>query len=224
VHWAAYTAVDKAETNQDICHRVNVEGTSHVAQAAKYLDAKMIYISTDYVFDGQGNSPFEVDAPINPQNVYGLTKAQGEVVVRSLLEKYFIVRISWVFGINGNNFVKTMLRLGTEKDSLNVVNDQVGSPTYTDDLAPLLCDMLVTERYGSYHATNEGFCSWYEFATYIMAQANLACTVKPSTTKEYSTPAKRPLNSRLSKDSLDRGGLLRLPLWQDSIDRFITLV
>lgn len=224
VHCAAYTAVDKAETNQDICRKVNVDGTRHVAQAAKYLGAKMIYISTDYVFDGQGASPFEVDASINPQNVYGTTKAQGEEAVRSLLEKYFIVRISWAFGINGNNFVKTMLRLGAEKDSLNVVNDQIGSPTYTDDLAPLLCDMLETERYGTYHATNEGYCSWYEFATYIMAQANLTCQIKPIPTREYPTPAKRPLNSRLSKTSLDAAGFLRLPPWHDSVRRFLALI
>ncbi len=224
VHCAAYTAVDKAESIQDICHKVNADGTRHVAEAAKYLHAKMIYISTDYVFDGQGNSPFEVETPINPQNVYGITKAQGEEIVRSLLEKLFIVRISWVFGINGNNFVKTMLRLGAEKDTLNVVNDQVGSPTYTDDLAPLLCDMLVTERYGTYHATNEGYCSWYEFALFIMAQAHLACQINPIPTSEYPTQAKRPLNSRLSKESLDKAGFLRLPPWQDSVKRFLKLI
>jgi dTDP-4-dehydrorhamnose reductase len=222
VHCAAYTAVDKAETNKDTCHKVNVDGTRHVAEAAKYLNAKMIYISTDYVFDGQGNTPFEVNDPIKPQNVYGITKAQGEEVVRSLLDKYFIVRISWAFGINGNNFIKAMLKLGAEKDSLSVVNDQIGSPTYTDDLAPLLFNMLETEQYGTYHATNEGFCSRFDFAAYIMAQAKLACELHPVTTQEYPTPAKRPLNSRLSKESLDKAGFLRLPPWQDSVRRFLT--
>jgi dTDP-4-dehydrorhamnose reductase len=222
VHCAAYTAVDKAETNKDTCHKVNVDGTRHVAEAAKYLNAKMIYISTDYVFDGQGNTPFEVNDPIKPQNVYGITKAQGEEAVRSLLEKYFIVRISWAFGINGNNFIKAMLKLGAEKDSLSVVNDQIGSPTYTDDLAPLLFNMLETEQYGTYHATNEGFCSRFDFAAYIMAQAKLACELRPVTTQEYPTPAKRPLNSRLSKESLDKAGFLRLPPWQDSVRRFLT--
>jgi dTDP-4-dehydrorhamnose reductase len=223
VHCAAYTAVDKAESNQDICRRVNVDGTRHVALAAKHLNAKMIYISTDYVFNGQGILPFEVDAPIDPQNVYGLTKAQGEAEVRAILNKFFIVRISWVFGINGNNFIKTMMRLGAEKDSLNVVNDQIGSPTYTDDLAPLLCDMLQTECYGIYHATNEGYCSWYEFAKLIMSEAKLSCKVNPITTQEYPTPAKRPLNSRLSKKSLDASGFNRLPIWQEAVRRYLLL-
>lgn len=223
VHCAAYTAVDKAETNQEVCRRVNLDGTRHVALAAKHLNAKMIYISTDYVFNGQGTLPFEVDAPIDPQNVYGITKALGEAEVRAILDKFFIVRISWAFGANGNNFIKTVMRLGVEKDSVNVVNDQIGSPTYTEDLAPLLCDMLQTERYGTYHATNEGYCSWYEFAKLIMSEAKLTCKVNPITTHEYPTPAKRPFNSRLSKESLDKAGFHRLPAWQDAVKRYIAL-
>ncbi len=224
VHCAAYTAVDKAEANREICQRVNVDGTRHVALAARELGAKMVYISTDYVFDGQGETPFEVDAPLRPGNVYGLTKAQGEEEVRALLSRHFIVRISWVFGVNGNNFVKTMVRLGREKESLNVVDDQIGSPTYTQDLAPLLCDMIATERYGTYHATNEGVCSWYEFACFIMEKAQLPCKVNPISTRDYPAPAKRPLNSRLSKKSLDEAGFSRLPSWQDAAERYLAVL
>ena len=224
VHCAAYTAVDRAETNQEICQKVNVDGTRNVAMAAKHLNAKMIYISTDYVFNGQGTLPFEVNSTIDPQNVYGITKAQGEVVVRAILNKLFIVRISWVFGINGSNFIKTMLRLGADREVLNVVNDQVGSPTYTDDLASFLCDLLETERYGVYHATNEGYCSWYEFAKLIMAEANLPCKINPIATKDYPTPAKRPLNSRLSKACLIENGFQQLPPWQDAVIRYIAQV
>ena len=211
VHCAAYTAVDRAETNQEICYKVNVDGTRNVAMAAKQINAKMIYISTDYVFNGQGTLPFEVNTTIDPQNVYGFTKAQGEAVVRAIHNKFFIVRISWAFGINGNNFIKTMLRLGAEREVLNVVNDQVGSPSYTDDLAPLLCDFLETERFGIYHATNEGYCSWYELAKHIMAEANLSCKINPIATKDYPTPAKRPLNSKLSKACLDENGFQLSP-------------
>lgn len=221
VHCAAYTAVDKAETNQEICRKINVDGTRHVALAAKHLNAKMVYISTDYIFNGQGSLPFETIDPIDPQNVYGFTKAQGETEVSAILSKFFIVRISWVFGVNGNNFIKTMMRLGAERESLTVVNDQIGSPTYTDDLAPLLCDMLETECYGIYHATNEGYCSWYEFAKLIMDEAKLSCQLNPITTQEYPTPAKRPFNSKLSKESLDVAGFKRLPAWQDAVKRYI---
>ena len=224
VHCAAYTAVDKAESNPDICRKVNVDGTRHVALAAKHLDAKMVYISTDYVFDGNGELPFEVDAPIAPQNEYGITKAQGEAEVQALLTKYFIVRISWAFGLNGGNFVKTMMRLGKEKESLNVVNDQIGSPTYTDDVAVLLCDMIDTNHYGIYHATNEGYCSWHEFAKFIMAEAKLACKIFPVPTRDYPTPARRPFNSRLSKESLDKADFPRLPSWQDAVQRYIKLL
>ena len=204
IHCAAYTAVDKAEDEEEICSKVNVYGTENIAKACKKVDAKMIYISTDYVFDGQGDTPFEIDGNIKPLSVYGKTKYEGELKVKEILDKYFIVRISWVFGVNGNNFIKTMLRLGKEKESLNVVCDQIGSPTYTFDLAPLLCDMAETEKYGVYHATNEGFCSWAEFATEIMKKANLKCVINPIPTSEYPTKAVRPFNSRLSKKSLDR--------------------
>ena len=184
----------------------------------------MIYISTDYVFDGQGDAPFEIDGNIKPLSVYGKTKYEGELKVKEILDKYFIVRISWVFGANGNNFIKTMLKLGKEKESLNVVCDQIGSPTYTFDLAPLLCDMATSEKYGVYHATNEGFCSWAEFATEIMKKANLNCAINPIPTSEYPTKAVRPFNSRLSKNSLVDGGFELLPSWEDALDRFLTEV
>ena len=221
IHCAAYTAVDKAEDEKEICSRVNVYGTENIAKACKKINAKMIYISTDYVFDGQGDMPFEIDGNIKPISAYGKTKYEGELKVKDILDKYFIVRISWVFGLNGNNFIKTMLKLGKEKDSLNVVCDQVGSPTYTFDLAPLLCDMAISEKYGVYHATNEGFCSWAEFAKNIMEKANLNCVINPIQTSEYNTKAERPLNSRLSKISIVNGGFKLLPSWQDALDRFL---
>lgn len=217
IHCAAYTAVDKAESEKDLCYRINVNGTANVAKASKELYAKMIYISTDYVFDGQGDVPFETDSPIAPVNHYGFTKALGEKEVTTRLEKFFIVRISWVFGLGGNNFVKTMLRLGKQHESVRVVGDQVGSPTYVNDLAPLLCDMIQTDRYGIYHVTNEGYCSWYEFAAEIMKQANLPCKVEKISTEEYPTAARRPFNSRLSKLSLDNASFKRLPGWQDAL-------
>lgn len=224
IHCAAYTAVDKAEDEEELCAKVNVYGTEYIAKGCKKIDAKMIYISTDYVFDGQGNEPFELDGNIAPLSVYGITKYEGELKVRETLDKYFIVRISWVFGINGNNFVKTMLRLGKEKESLNVVCDQVGSPTYTSDLAPLLCDMSLSENYGVYHATNEGECSWAEFASEIMKEANLKCKINYIHTSEYPTKAVRPLNSRLSKKSLIEGGFEMLPSWEDSLKRYLVEV
>ena len=221
IHCAAYTAVDKAEDEEEICSKVNVYGTENIAKACKKVDVKMIYISTDYVFDGQGNVPFEVDGNIKPLSVYGKTKYEGELKVKEILDKYFIVRISWVFGVNGNNFIKTMLRLGKEKESLNVVCDQIGSPTYTFDLAPLLCDMAASEKYGVYHATNEGFCSWAEFATEIMKKANLGCKINPIPTSEYPTKAVRPFNSRLSKKSIVDSGFELLPTWQDALYRYL---
>ena len=221
IHCAAYTAVDKAEDEEEICSKVNVYGTENIAKACKKVNAKMIYISTDYVFDGQGDAPFEIDGNIKPLSVYGKTKYEGELKVKEILDKYFIVRISWVFGLNGNNFIKTMLRLGKEKESLNVVCDQIGSPTYTFDLAPLLCDMAVSEKYGIYHATNEGFCAWSEFAEEIMKKANLNCKINPIPTSEYPTKAVRPFNSRLSKKSLVDGVFNLLPSWEDALDRFL---
>ena len=221
IHCAAYTAVDKAEDNAEVCEAVNRFGTRNVANACRDIEAKMIYISTDYVFEGNGERFYEPDDAKAPQSVYGLTKSQGEDEVTALLSKYFIVRISWVFGLNGANFVKTMMRLGAERESLNVVADQIGSPTYTLDLARLLCDMVVTEKYGIYHATNEGICSWCEFAQAIMEEAGLDCKVNPITSDQYPARAKRPLNSRMSKDKLEANGFERLPEWRDALKRYI---
>lgn len=221
VHCAAYTAVDKAEDEEEICRKVNVDGTENIAKACKKIDAKMIYISTDYVFDGRGDEPFEVDGHIEPYSVYGKTKYEGELKVQEILDKYFIVRVSWVFGVNGNNFIKTMLRLGKEKKSINVVCDQIGSPTYTADLAPLLCDMAVSEKYGVYHATNEGFCSWAEFAEEIIKKSGLDCKVNYIPTSEYKATAIRPLNSRLSKRSLIENEFRLLPFWKNSLEVYL---
>lgn len=221
IHCAAYTAVDKAEDDEAQCEKVNVMGTENIAKVCNILDAKMVYISTDYVFPGLGNYAYEADAEKGPKSVYGKTKLAGERVVQAALEKYFILRISWVFGKNGNNFVKTMLRLGKERKELNVVCDQIGSPTYTADLAPLLCDMIETERYGVYHATNEGFCSWAEFAQEIFRQAGYDIKVNAITSDQYPAKAKRPFNSRLSKESLDQAGFRRLPTWQSALQRYL---
>lgn len=221
IHCAAYTAVDKAEDEAELCWRVNVEGTRNVARACWDTGSKMVYISTDYVFDGSGSEPWETGDKTGPLNVYGESKLAGEQMVRAILDDYFIVRISWVFGKNGNNFVKTMLRLGESRDALNVVADQWGAPTYTKDLAPLLCDMIRTEKYGTYHATNEGVTNWAEFAKEIFRQAHIDCTVHPISTAEYPTKAVRPLNSRLSKQSLDEQGFARLPDWKDALARYL---
>ena len=221
VHCAAYTAVDKAEDNIELCTKVNVDGTRNIANACKEIDAKMMYISTDYVFPGDGETAYEVTDKTGPKGLYGKTKLDGEIAVKDLIKNHFIVRISWVFGINGNNFINTMLRLGKEKESLNVVNDQIGSPTFTADLAPLLCDMIVSTQYGTYHATNEGFCSWADFATFIMKEAGLDCVVNGIPTSEYPTRAVRPLNSRMSKTALEEAGFNRLPAWEDAVRRYI---
>lgn len=221
VHCSAYTAVDKAEENIDICRAVNVEGPGNIAKVCRELDCKMIYISTDYVFPGVGENFYEVDDPTGPLGQYGMTKLGGENAVRSQIDKYFIVRISWVFGINGNNFVKTMLRVGREHDEVSVVADQIGSPTYTADLAVLLCDMIVTEKYGTYHATNEGICSWADFTEEIFRQAGYTTRVKRVTTEEYGAKAPRPKNSRMSKKSLDDNGFSRLPEWKDALARYL---
>lgn len=221
IHCAAYTAVDAAEENEDICRRVNADGTRNIAKVCKELDCKMIYISTDYVFDGQGSRPWEPDEERHPLNVYGQTKYEGELAVQELLEKYFIVRIAWVFGVNGKNFVKTMLNLAQTHDTLTVVNDQYGSPTYTYDLARLLVDMVQTDKYGIYHATNEGICTWYEFACEIFKQANVSVKVLPVSAAEYRAKAKRPENSRMSKEKLTENGFERLPSWQDALERYL---
>lgn len=221
IHCAAYTAVDAAEDNAELCARINGAGTEHVATVCRSLDIPMMYISTDYVFNGQGERPWEPDDKREPLNVYGETKYQGELAVEKLLEKYFIVRIAWVFGSNGKNFINTMLRIGKEKGKASVVNDQVGSPTYTYDLARLLVDMIQTDRYGTYHATNEGLCSWYEFAVEIFRQAKLSVEVTPVTSAEYGARAKRPANSRMNRDKLDENGFRRLPPWQDALARYL---
>lgn len=222
IHCAAYTAVDMAEDEADTAYAVNSKGTENIAKVCRIIDAKMIFISTDYVFEGVGNEAYEIGSCIHPLSVYGKTKADGEIKVRSILKKYFIVRISWVFGKNGGNFVKTMLSLGKNKAEINVVSDQIGSPTYTIDLARLLCDMVVTEKYGIYHATNEGYCSWADFAEEIFKYANINCKVNRVLTKEYPVKAKRPLNSRLSKKKLDKAGFKRLPAWQNALKRFLS--
>lgn len=221
VHCAAYTAVDKAESEAELALTVNGFGTRWVAEACREVDAKMIYISTDYVFGGDGHIPYEVHDEKKPVNVYGRSKLLGEDAVTALVEKHFIVRTSWVFGINGNNFIKTMLRLAETHKKLNVVNDQIGSPTYTVDLAKLLADMAASDKFGIYHATNEGFCSWAEFAREIFKQAGLDIEVDGIPTVEYPTPARRPFNSRLSKKSLDEAGFNRLPAWEDALTRYL---
>ena len=221
VHCSAYTAVDKAEENIDVCRAVNVDGPKNIATVCRELDCKMVYISTDYVFPGVGDTFYEVDDATGPLGQYGMTKLDGEIAVKSCIDKYFIVRISWVFGINGNNFVKTMLRVGKDRDEVNVVADQIGSPTYTADLAVLLCDMLETERYGTYHATNEGICSWADFTEEIFRQAGYSTKVNRVTTEEYGAKAPRPKNSRMSKKSLDDNGFARLPDWKDALTRYM---
>ncbi|MCI6675879.1 MAG: dTDP-4-dehydrorhamnose reductase [Clostridiales bacterium] len=221
IHCAAYTAVDAAEDNVDICRKVNAGGTENIAKVCKELDLKMMYISTDYVFDGQGERPWLPDDERHPLNVYGQTKCEGEYAVEKYLDKYFIVRIAWVFGVNGKNFIKTMLRLGEERGAVSVVNDQIGSPTYTFDLAVLLVDMIQTEKYGRYHATNEGLCSWYEFACEIFKQAGMEVAVTPVSAEQFPAKAKRPSNSRMSKDKLEENGFHRLPTWQDALSRYL---
>lgn len=222
IHCAAYTAVDAAEDNEEMCRRVNTDGTRYIAGVCKELDIKMLYISTDYVFDGQGTRPWEPDDERNPLSVYGQTKYEGELAVQNMLDKYFIVRITWTFGVNGKNFVKTMLRLAETNSRITVVNDQYGSPTATADLAVLLSDMIATEKYGVYHATNEGICTWYEFTCEIFRQAGIDVEVVPVTTVEYNAKAKRPANSRMSKDKLEANGFKRLPPWQDALARYLT--
>lgn len=221
VHCAAWTAVDRAEDEKDACEAVNAGGTRNIAEICRDLDAKLIYISTDYVFPGDGTEPYKPDAPTGPRNVYGQTKLEGEQAVRETVKEHFIVRISWVFGISGKNFVRTMLKLAETHKTLTVVDDQIGSPTYTRDLAVLLADMASTDRYGTYHATNEGYCSWCGFAREIFRQAGVYVKVKPVPSEAYPTKAVRPHNSRLDKGALDRAGFLRLPRWQDAVGRYL---
>ena len=224
IHCAAYTAVDAAEDNAELCHKINAEGTENIAKVCKELDLKMIYISTDYVFNGEGTRPWEPDDEREPLNVYGQAKYEVELAVEKYLEKYYIVRIAWVFGVNGKNFIKTMLNLSETHDELSVVNDQIGSPTYTYDLAKLLVDMVETDKYGRYHATNEGLCTWYEFATEIFRQAGKEITVHPVTSDQFPSKARRPHNSRMSKDKLEANGFDRLPTWQDALNRYLKAI
>ena len=223
VHCAAWTAVDAAEDNVEMCRKVNALGTENIAKVCKELDIPMIYFSTDYVFDGEGTRPWEPDDPVvEPLNVYGLTKYEGEQAVEKYLDKYYIVRIAWVFGVNGKNFIKTMLNLGKTHDTLTVVNDQIGTPTYTYDLARLVVDMLEKEEYGKYHVTNEGgYISWYDFAKEIFKQAGMDVKVEPVSAEQYKAKAKRPSNSRLEKKKLDEHGFKRLPTWQDALSRYL---
>jgi len=222
IHCAAYTAVDKAEDEAELCFKVNATGTENIAKACREIDAEMIYLSTDYVFSGMGDAPYETDAVKSPISMYGKSKLAGEEAVLTHLEKFYIVRISWVFGHAGNNFVKTMIKLSGTKDKLDVVGDQIGSPTYTADLALLIKDMALSGKYGIYHATNEGFCSWAEFAAEIMKQTKSSCKINPIPTELYPTKAARPKNSRLSKKSLDNVGFLRMPGWQNALERFLS--
>ena len=233
IHCAAYTAVDAAEDNEEICRKVNAQGTENIAKDCEELDIKMMYISTDYVFDGQGTTPWQPDCKdYAPLNVYGQTKLDGELAVANTLEKYFIVRIAWVFGVNGKNFIKTMLNVGKTHDRLTVVSDQIGTPTYTLDLSRLLVDMIETDKYGYYHATNEGgYISWYDFTKEIFKQAvelghteysEDRLTVAPVTTAEYGvSKAARPFNSRLDKSKLVENGFKPLPTWQDALHRYL---
>ena len=226
VHCAAWTAVDMAEDDDKVAkvRAVNVGGTQNIANAAKKIDAKMLYLSTDYVFNGQGTTPWDPDCKdYQPLNVYGQTKLDGELAVANTLSKYFIVRIAWVFGLNGKNFIKTMLNVGRTHDTVRVVDDQIGTPTYTFDLARLLVDMIESEKYGYYHATNEGgYISWYDFTVEIYRQAGYTTKVVPVTTAEYGlSKAKRPFNSRLDKSKLVKNGFKPLPTWQDALSRYL---
>lgn len=226
IHCAAWTAVDAAEDEENLpkVRAINVDGTQNIANVCKQLDCKMIYISTDYVFNGQGTEPWQPDCKdYAPQNVYGQSKLDGELAVANTLDKYFIVRIAWVFGVNGKNFIKTMLNVGKTHDEVRVVCDQIGTPTYTFDLARLLVDMAETEKYGYYHATNEGgYISWYDFTVEIYKQAGMSTKVTPVTTVEYGlSKAARPFNSRLDKSKLIENGFTLLPTWQDALGRYL---
>lgn len=220
IHCAAWTAVDKAEEQVDLCRKVNKDGPANIAKICEELDIPMMYFSTDYVFNGLGEEPWMEYEEREPLNVYGQTKYEGELEVERL-KKYFTIRISWVFGLNGHNFIKTMLRLGKERGEVSVVNDQVGSPTYTYDLAKLCVDMIQTDKYGTYHATNQGYCSWYEFACEIFKQAGMNVKVNPVDSSAFPAKAVRPKNSRMNQTELDRNGFDRLPTWQDALERYL---
>ncbi len=220
IHCAAYTAVDKAEDEPELARRINALGTKYIAEFCREKDIKLMYISTDYVFNGEGSRPWEPEDAREPLNVYGQTKYEGELFVEQL-EKFFIVRISWVFGLHGNNFIKTMLRLGKERGQVSVVADQIGSPTYTKDLSVLLADMIQTQAYGHYHASNEGLCSWYDFAGEIFKQAGMQVQLQAVDSASFPVKAKRPHNSRMSKEKLCRKGFALLPPWEDALRRYL---
>jgi len=221
IHCAAYMNVNEAEDNKDLCMLVNYSSTKELAKICKEIDAKMIYISTDYVFAGSGEGFYEINNDKEPQNVYGKSKLKGELAIQKILDKYFIIRTSWLFGINGNNFIKYVLSEQKKGNKLRIVNDQIGSPTYTVDLAKLLCDMALSDKYGIYHATNEGICSWYDFACEIFKQADIKINVKPVSSTAFPTKAIRPHNSRMSKKCLDEAGFNRLPTWQNALTKYL---
>jgi len=221
VHCAAYTSVDQAEDAKELCYAVNVNGTKHIAEACKKIDAKMVFISTDYVFAGEGEEAQLEEQSTNPINYYGYSKEQGEIIVRNILEKHFIIRTSWLYGKNGNNFVKTMVKMAAVENEINVVNDQMGAPTYTADLAGLICSLMQTTKYGTYHGVNEGCCSWYQFAVEIFRLAEINIRVIPITTLQYLTKSCRPHNSRLAKGNIDKIGLERLPDWENALVRYL---
>lgn len=221
IHCAAYTAVDKAEEEKSICYSVNVEGTRSLAEVAKEIDAKVVYISTDYVFDGLGEDPNFEENQTSPVNYYGYTKELGEKIIRKLIDKHFIVRTSWLYGLNGDNFVSKMIELSKSRNEISVVNDQIGSPTYTKDLAEFIVNLVHTNCYGTYHGVNSGYCSWYEFAKLIFEKSGITVNINPINTKNYPTIAKRPLNSRLLKVNTIKSGIKDLPSWEDALSRFI---
>lgn len=224
IHCAAYTAVDKAETETVLNDAINIDGTKFLVEIAKQKNIKLMFISTDYVFDGTKETPYVEDDIRNPINRYGLSKKLAEDIIINYLEHYFILRISWVIGTNGNNFVKTMLRLGNERDELNVINDQTGSPTFTKDLAPLISNMILTDKYGIYHVTNEGYCTWHELATKIFKLKKFDVKVNPILTSEYKTDAKRPLNSKMSKNKLIEAGFEPLQHWEESLKEYLKIM
>jgi dTDP-4-dehydrorhamnose reductase len=221
LHCAAYTNVDAAEDNEEVAYQINGMGTENLAKAAKQIGAKMLYISTDYVFDGTATEPYEVDEPTKPLGAYGRTKLAGEQLLQKHLDEFFIVRTAWVFGVYGNNFVKTMIRLGKERGEVGVVHDQVGSPTYTADLARFMVELMETEKYGIYHATNSGICSWYEFAVEIFKQAEIDALVKPLTSDQFPRPAARPKYSVLSKKMIEQQGLSPLRDWKEALAAYL---
>lgn len=221
INCAAYNAVDNAETDSERCYKTNALGAANIAKACKKCNAKFVHISTDYVFDGLKNSAYETDDKTNPLSIYGKSKETGERFIQEITSKFFIVRTSWLFSIFRNNFVKTMMQIGQKSPEVKVIDDQIGSPTYAKDLAPLLIALAETDKYGIYHATNDGCCSWYEFAREIMRAGELSCNVIPISTDNYKQQAKRPRNSTLSKEKLDKNGFNRLPSWEDALARCI---